>query len=45
MLALSTFEDHCLEGKLTFGDPLLDSGVVGVVSDVEYPAKQEKNLY
>ena len=24
----STFEIHCLEGKLTFGDPLQDSGVV-----------------
>ena len=24
-----TFENHCLEGKLTFGDPFLDSGVVG----------------
>ena len=23
-----TFENHCLEGKLTFGDPFLDSGVV-----------------
>ena len=25
--AVSTFEIHCLEGKLTFGDPFLDSGV------------------
>jgi len=23
-----TFEDHCLEGKLTFGNPLQGSGVV-----------------
>jgi len=29
ILALSTFEIHCLESKLTFGDPFLDSGVVG----------------
>ena len=28
ILALSTFETHCLEGKFTFGDPFLDSGVV-----------------
>ena len=28
--AISTFENHFLEGKLTFGDPLLDSGVVVV---------------
>ena len=25
--AISTFENHCLEGKLAFGDPFLDSGV------------------
>ena len=25
---LSTFENHCLAGELTFGDPLQDSGVV-----------------
>ena len=25
-----TIENHCLEGKLTFDDPLLDSGVVQV---------------
>ena len=24
---VSTFENHCLEGKLPFGDPFLDSGV------------------
>jgi len=24
-----TFETHCFEGKLTFGDPFEDSGVVG----------------
>ena len=27
-MAVLTFENHCLEGKLTFGDPFLDSGVV-----------------
>jgi len=27
MLAISTFENHCLEGKLTFGDHFLDSGL------------------
>ena len=26
ILAVSTFENHCLEGKLTFGDPFFDSG-------------------
>ena len=25
---VGTFENHCLEGKLTFGDPFFDSGVV-----------------
>ena len=25
---IPTFEDQCLEGKLSFGDPFLDSGVV-----------------
>ena len=34
IVALSTFEIHCLEGKLTFGDPLLDSGVVGARDDL-----------
>ena len=24
-----TFENHCLEGKLAFGEPFLDSGVAG----------------
>ena len=27
---VSTFENHCLEGKLTFGDPCLDSVVAGI---------------
>jgi len=27
MLALSTFENHYLEGKLALGDPFLESGV------------------
>ena len=27
--SVSTFENHCLEGKFTFGDAFLDSGVVG----------------
>ena len=27
-MPVSTFETHCLEGKLTFGDPFVDSGVV-----------------
>ena len=27
---MSTFKNHCIEGKLTFGDPFLDSGVVGI---------------
>ena len=27
MMALSTFENHCVEGKLTFDDPFLDAGV------------------
>ena len=27
---VSIFEIHCLEGKLIFGDPLLDSGVVAL---------------
>ena len=26
--AVSTFENHCFEGKSTFGDPLSDSGAV-----------------
>jgi len=26
-----TFENHCLAGKLTVGDPFQDSGVAGVV--------------
>ena len=29
-VALLTFKNHCLDGKLTFGDPFLDSGVVGL---------------
>ena len=28
MLALSTFENHYLQGKLTVGNPFLDSDVV-----------------
>ena len=28
IFALSTFKNRCLEGKLTFGDPFLDSDVV-----------------
>ena len=27
-MPVSTIENHCLEEKLTFGDPFLDSGVV-----------------
>ena len=27
-MPVSTFENHCLGGELTFGDPFLDSGVV-----------------
>ena len=27
-MPVSTFENHCREGKLTFDDPFLDSGVV-----------------
>ena len=29
LATVSTFENHCLEGKLTFGDPFEDSGVTG----------------
>ena len=28
-VAISTFENHCLVGELTFGDPFQDSGVEG----------------
>ena len=29
---VSTFENHCLAGELTFGDPFQDSGVVRLVT-------------
>ena len=31
-MPVSTFENHRLEGKSTFGDPFLDSGVVSLDS-------------
>ena len=33
-MPVSTFENLCLEGKLTFGDPFLDSGMAGPPSGV-----------
>jgi len=34
-VAVSTFENHCLKGKLTFGDPFQESGVEGDRQELE----------
>ena len=43
---MSTFENHCLAGQLTFGDPFEVSGVVGRAEAEEYAtlAKMLPNL-
>ena len=42
---VSTFENYCLEGKLTFGDPFLDSGMaVGVEGPVNRNAPKGRQV-